>query len=81
MSLAKSSTNLQYEETPVSTKPSKVAIKKAGTQVLNNFSTPRLLWHIVKRHKVALLALGNIVLVLNWAVPEWTAIVLGLLGH
>jgi hypothetical protein len=51
----------------------RVAIKSA-----ESLSTSRLLWILVTRHKVALLALGNIVLVLNWAIPEWTTIVVSL---
>ena len=45
---------------------SSVVIKAA-----ESVSTSRLVWILVKRHKVALLAIGNVILVLNWALPEW----------
>jgi hypothetical protein len=72
---------MTYEETPISKKPSGAAIKKARKLTLDSYSTSAMLWHLVKRHKVALLAIGNIVLVLNWALPEWTSMVLGLIGR
>lgn len=42
--------------------------------------TPSLLWLLIKRHKVALLAIGNIVLVLNTVVPMWPNMLKSLLG-
>lgn len=47
-----------------------VAIKMA-----ERLTTPRLLWILVKRHKVGLLAVGNIVLVLNYVFPAWPTFV------
>jgi hypothetical protein len=35
----------------------------------------RLLWILLRRHKVGLLAIGNVVLVLNTMVPAWPEIV------
>ena len=65
---------MKYETTKRNKKPSNSAVKGEKQRILNDFSTPYILWHIVKRHKVALLAIGNIILLLNWAVPAWTDI-------
>lgn len=66
---------MRYEQT--GTKDIKdvhgVAIKMA-----ESLTTSRLVWLLVKRHKVGLLAIGNIVLVLNWAFPAWTSFVASL---
>lgn len=52
--------------------PSKGVAKKAAVKVAGQLNTGSLIWLLVKRHKVGLLALGNVVLVLNWVFPEWT---------
>lgn len=54
--------------------PDKVALKYA-----EQLPTLKLSWLLVKRHKVAILAGGNVVLVLNWAVPQWVVIVKSLI--
>lgn len=71
---------MKYEPTKRNKKPSNIAVNGEKQRILNNFSTPYILWHIVKRHKVALLAIGNIILLLNWAVPAWTSILSALLN-
>jgi len=65
---------MKYEPTKRTKKPSNSAVKGEKQRILNDFGTFYILWHIVKRHKVALLAIGNIILLLNWAVPAWTDI-------
>ena len=64
--------------------PSKVdgrtIAKKAYKQSVNRNSTIYTLWLLAVKHKIGLLAIGNIVLVLNWVFPEWTTFVLSLLG-
>ncbi len=52
-----------------------VDAKGAMLKVASNLKTSSLIWLLVKRHKVALLAIGNIVLLLNWAIPAWPEIV------
>lgn len=52
-------------------KPSKGNSKRVAIKIANELSTPTLLWLLVKRHKVALLATGNVILLLNWALPQW----------
>lgn len=69
---------MDYEVTG-KTKPSKGTGKRVAIQAAEQLSTTRLLWILVTRHKVALLALGNVILVLNWAIPEWTEIVKSLI--
>lgn len=54
--------------------------KKAYRQAVNKHSTIYTLWLLAVKHKVAILALGNIILVLNWMLPEWPQLVLGLIG-
>jgi len=58
----------------------KVDGKTVALKMASQLSTSSLLWLVVKRHKVGLLAIGNVVLVLNWAFPEWPQLVLGLVG-
>lgn len=68
---------MQYEETKVA--PVNSRLPQIQNKVLVNaakrLSTKRLLWILIVRHKVAILALGNILLVLNWAIPAWPEIV------
>lgn len=52
--------------------------KSVAIKAADQLSTASLIWLLVKRHKVAILALGNIILVLNWAIPAWFDIVLSL---
>jgi hypothetical protein len=47
-----------------------VAIKTAET-----LGTGTLVWMLVKRHRVGLLATTNILFVLAWVFPEWPNIV------
>lgn len=49
--------------------------KAITLKVAAQASTASLLWILLKRHKIVLLAIGNIVLVLNWAFPAWTSFV------
>ena len=49
--------------------------KAITLKVVSQVSTHSLLWILVKRHKVALLTIGNVVLVLNWMIPAWPTIV------
>jgi hypothetical protein len=78
MSLTKTASQaMQYE---AASKPSKPNGKTMALKVAGQVGTASLLWLLVKRHKVGLLAIGNIVLLLNWAFPEWPQIVLGLVG-
>lgn len=49
---------------------SSLALKAAKN--VNSFS---LLWVLVHRHRVGLLFVGNVILVLNWAIPAWPQIV------
>lgn len=49
--------------------------KQVALQAAEIVGTPSLIWLLIKRHKVGLLAIGNVILLLNWAVPMWTEIV------
>ena len=65
---------MKYEPTKRTKKPSNGAVKGEKQRILDGYGTFYILWHLVRRHKVALLAIGNIILLLNWAVPAWTDI-------
>lgn len=69
---------MQYEPTIKINK--KVDGKTTALKIANQVSTGSLVWLLVKRHKVGLLAIGNIILVLNWAFPAWPDMLLGLIG-
>lgn len=49
----------------------KINGKQASIKVASQLSTALLLWLLAKRHKVVLLAIGNVILVLNYVFPEW----------
>lgn len=70
---------MQYEAAG-SKKASKGAGKRATIKLAEQLSTPSLIWLLVKRHKVAILAIGNLVLLANFIFPEWPQLVLGLIG-
>lgn len=78
MTTAKTNTTdgMKYVETGKKT----INPKHGMIRIAEDLSTGRLLWILVKRHKVALLATGNVILVLNWMVPQWPQIVRSLIG-
>ena len=53
-------------------------LRKEYKKQVNNRSTIYTLWLLAVKHKVGLLMVGNIILVLNWAMPEWSQAVLSL---
>jgi hypothetical protein len=69
---------MQYEDIEAKPANGKRALDISNKVLVNaakKLPTYRLLWIIIVRHKVAILAIGNIILVLNWAVPAWPEIV------
>lgn len=66
---------MSYEETG----SKQVNGKKATIKFAEKLGTHSLLWIVVKRHKVALLSIGNIILILNFVFPQWFELVKGLL--
>lgn len=70
---------MKYETTKVSKKPSQTAVKKAVSNELDQYKTGRILWHLVKRHKLAISVTLNIIFVINWALPAWPSIVKSLI--
>lgn len=80
MSLVKTD-GMKYEAAGTETATDGRAImRKAYKKAVVNQSTAYTLWLLAVKHKVFILGLGNIILVLNWALPEWPAMVLGLIG-
>lgn len=71
MSLKTVSQAMQYEASG----SKKINTNKAAIKLAETIGTPSLIWLLVRRHKVGLLAVGNIVLVLNWIFPEWVEFV------
>lgn len=67
------------EDAPKTISPTKGTAKRTAIKIADQLNTSSLVWLLVKRHKVALLALGNVVLVLNWAFPEWPQLVRSLI--
>lgn len=53
---------------------------KVYRKAVNQHSTIYTLWLLAVKHKVGLLAIGNIILVLNWALPEWPQLLMGIIG-
>lgn len=54
--------------------------RKAYKKLITKHSTIYTLWLLAVKHKVGLLAIGNMVLVANWIFPAWPQMVLGLIG-
>lgn len=61
---------MAYKELPVKNNI-KDAVKAEAKKIIEDQTTLSLIWVIIKRHKVGILAIGNIVLVLNWVFPAW----------
>jgi hypothetical protein len=66
---------MQYELTG-NMKPN----KRSATKLAEQMSTGALVLLLVKRHKVTLLAVGNVILVLNYAIPAWPSLAASLLN-
>lgn len=69
---------MKYEAANI-TKPSAGTGKRVAIRAAETLGTGSLVWLLAKRHKVALLAIGNVVLVLNWAFPAWAELVKSLI--
>lgn len=65
---------MKYETTKVSKKPSQATVKKEVARELDQVSTGKILWHLVKRHKLAISVTLNILFIVNWALPAWPSI-------
>ncbi len=68
-----------YIDSPTKIKASKGTTKANLLKLADQLSTGAIIWLLVKRHKVGLLTIGNIILVLNWAIPAWPEIVKSLI--
>jgi hypothetical protein len=53
-------------------------LRKEYKKQVNNRSSIYTLWLLAIKHKIGLMMIGNIVLVLNWVMPEWPQVVLSL---
>jgi hypothetical protein len=77
MTLAKNSTDgMKYEAGKVDkTAVSRDGLKNYQQRELSKISTGKLVWHLVKRHKLAISVIINIYFIVNWALPMWPSIV------
>ena len=66
---------MDYQKTPINNNV-KAASSKMLTLAAEKLSTPQLLWLLIKRHKVALLATSNIILLLSFVFPPWLDVAL-----
>ena len=64
----------------IKTGKTKADNRGVALKLAEQVGTGRLIWIIIKRHKVSLLMIGNIILVLNYAIPEWPNIVRSLIN-
>lgn len=71
MTNTKTTDGMRYEATKVTNKVTNKTLRANRLRIANELSTLSLIWLLVRRHRVALLAVGNVVLVLNWAFPQW----------
>jgi hypothetical protein len=53
-------------------------LRKAYKKEVDRRSSIYTLWLLAVKHKVGLLMVGNIILVLNWAMPEWPQVIMSL---
>jgi hypothetical protein len=68
------------DEPTLSKVDGRTVAKKAYKQAVNRHSTIYTLWLLAVKHKVGLLMVGNIILVMNFILPEWPSMALGLIG-
>lgn len=69
---------MKYEETKVSTKPSKVAVQKYKHDELSKYNTGAVIWHLVKRHKFGLVCTYAIIVSVYYFIPFAPDLVLSL---
>lgn len=60
---------MKYEETPINKTVSKEAVKKHKNDQLDKVSTSAIIWHLVKRHKFALVTTYAVVLTVFYFMP------------
>lgn len=63
------------EDAPKKITASRGVARKQALKIADQLGTASLAWLLVKRHKIAFLTAGNVVLVLNWVFPAWTELV------
>lgn len=67
-----------FEKTKPSTKPSKVAIDTTVGATLEDISTGKVVWALVKRHKFGLVSTWAVVVTVLYALPTLPLMVLDL---
>lgn len=72
---------MTYEELPVSTKPSKTAVRKQVKHDIDGLDTSTIVWHLAKRHKFGLVTSYALVLSLFYFVPFLPDMLFGLIGR
>lgn len=67
---------MKYEHTAIK-QPTDKQVRVAAAKALPRHT---LLWLTIKSFKTEILITGNIILVLNWALPSWPQMLLAVLG-
>lgn len=62
------------KQIPVQQEGNHVDGRATAKKIAERVGTPSLIWLLVKRHKIGLLVIGNVILILNWVFPPWTEI-------
>lgn len=76
MSLTKTVDGMRYEAAGKKDISDPKAIdRKAYARNVEKHNSAYTLWLLACKHRVGLLTTGNIILVLNWAIPEWPTII------
>lgn len=60
---------MTYEKTPVIKKASKQAVKQEVAKELDRVSTGAIIWHLVKRHKFAIVLIYAITITVLYLAP------------
>ena len=69
---------MTYEQTPISKTPSNLAISKELETMLDKFSSRKLMWRLIRRHKFGLLISYAATITVLYFVPFAPQLVLSL---
>lgn len=70
---------MSYELTTPKVGSSKAIKNKVTNEALNQFSTSRMLWHIIKRHKFGLVVTWAMLVTISYLFPPIWSVIGGML--
>ena len=74
--------SMEFRTTPFKVGSSAKELKtKASNDLLKKISTGGIIWHLVKRHKFAIVSTYAIILTAVWAFPPLPDLILALFGR